>query len=59
MDATVILQTITLAVSGWALHELIKLKTKLARLSQKLDDLPCQACPEPELKVKKLKLCET
>lgn len=48
MDATTILQTITLAVSGWALLEIIKMKTKLARLQQKvedkLDDLPCSDC---------------
>lgn len=47
IDATNILQLIALGVSGWALLELIALKTQLARIEQKLDDLPCQTCPEP------------
>ena len=53
MDATVILQTVTLGVSGWALIELIALKVKLAELHQKVKDLPCHDCPDP--KMKKLK----
>ncbi|HEX3626701.1 MAG TPA: hypothetical protein VH280_14910 [Verrucomicrobiae bacterium] len=52
MDATAILQTITLGVSAWALLELIGLKIKLARMEQKLDDLPCQDCPEAKPKTK-------
>lgn len=55
MDATNILLTIALAVNGWALLEIIGLKTQVARLEQKLDDLPCQDCPDPKLK-KKIKL---
>jgi hypothetical protein len=56
IDATNILQTITLAVTAWALLEIIALKTKLARLEQKLDDLPCQECPQPKSKKAKLAL---
>jgi hypothetical protein len=56
MNAAEILQTITLGVSAWALLEIIALKTKLARLEQKLDDLPCHGCPESKTKGK-LKLC--
>ena len=52
MDAITILQTITLGVSGWVLLEIIHIRTKLARLDQKLDDLPCRTCPEPKVKSK-------
>jgi hypothetical protein len=51
-DATNILETIAIGVQAWALLEIIALKTKVARLSQKLDDLPCQECPEPKHKAK-------
>ena len=44
MSATEILQGITLAVSGWSLIELIKLKELIARHDQALTDLPCGKC---------------
>lgn len=47
LDATNILVTIALAVNGWILLEVVSLKTEVARLEQKLDDLPCLECPKP------------
>lgn len=44
MDATQILQTITLAVVGWNLLEVIRLGRKIERHDQKLSDLPCSDC---------------
>lgn len=55
-DATNILETVAIGVQAWALLEIIGLKTKVARLSQKLDDLPCQDCPAPKPNRKKLAL---
>ena len=43
-DAASILQIVTLAVTGWVLKEVIGLKTKVARMDQKLEDLPCDDC---------------
>jgi hypothetical protein len=54
IDASSILQMITLAVVGWVLLELIDLKTKVAALSQKINDLPCDVCnfvPKIETKI--------
>ena len=55
-DVTNILETIAIGVQAWALLEIIALKIKIARMSQKLDDLPCQDCPEPKPNRKKLAL---
>ena len=44
MNAADILQTITLAVAGWTLIEVISLGKKIERHDQKLKDLPCNSC---------------
>jgi hypothetical protein len=44
MDAATILQTITLAVVGWTLLEVIGLGKEQAKMKQKLQDLPCGDC---------------
>jgi hypothetical protein len=41
-DAQSILQVITLAVTGWVLIEVIKLKTTMAAIKQQIKDFPCQ-----------------
>jgi hypothetical protein len=48
IDPTAILQTITLAVSGWTLLEVIRMGRKIERHDQKLSDLPCNNCPFPK-----------
>ena len=48
IDAVNILQTVTLAVAGWTLLEVVKLGKKIERHDQKLKDLPCNECRKPE-----------
>lgn len=45
-DAAALLQTISLAVSGWTLLEVIRIGRKIERHDQKLSDLPCNDCGE-------------
>lgn len=40
-DAIAILQSAGLAVTGWTLLEVIKLKVKVAEMQIKIDMLPC------------------
>lgn len=44
-----ILTSITLAVSGWTLMEVIRLGKHFARLDQRFDDLECQKRKECNL----------
>ena len=44
IDAATILQTVTLAVAGWTLLEVVSLGKKIERHDQKLKDLPCNNC---------------
>lgn len=44
MDASNILQVITLAGVGWALRELISQGKDLAKIKQQIRDLPCGDC---------------
>jgi hypothetical protein len=44
LDASTILEGITLAVAGWTLKKVIDQGEVLATLKQKLRDLPCQQC---------------
>lgn len=44
IDATNILQIITLATCGWILKEVIRLGKTVERHDQKLTDLPCDSC---------------
>ena len=44
MNAADILQTVTLAIAGWTLVEVISLGKKIERHDQKLRDLPCGNC---------------
>jgi len=44
MDASNILQTITLAVAGWTLAKVISQGETIAAIRQKLKDLPCDTC---------------
>jgi hypothetical protein len=44
MDASNILQVITLAVAGWTLREVISQGKDLAKVKQKMKDLPCGEC---------------
>ncbi len=48
IDAPSILQVITLGVAGWVLLEVVGIKEKIAALSQKLKDLPCETCNESD-----------
>jgi len=41
LDATNILQTLTLGGVAWILTRIVKHGEKLARIEQKLKDLPC------------------
>ena len=45
-DANTILITITLGVVSWNLLTIISLKVKVAKLEQKIDDLPCNHCDQ-------------
>lgn len=44
MNASEILTTITLAVSGWTLIKVIGMGEKIAALSERTENLPCQTC---------------
>jgi hypothetical protein len=44
IDASEILQVITLAVVGWILLEVISIGRAIERHEQKLKDLPCDGC---------------
>jgi hypothetical protein len=44
MDANLILQAVTLSVTGWVLLEVISMKVKFSAMSQKIKDLPCSSC---------------
>ena len=40
------IQTVTLAVAGWTLLEVIKQGKTIAAMQQKIKDLPCYRCRE-------------
>ena len=48
MTPSEIIQTVTLAVAGWTLLEVIAQGKAVAVLKQKLRDLPCNKCPNEE-----------
>lgn len=51
MNATEILITISLAISGWTLLKVVKTSEDVAVIKQQLRDLPCHGkngnCPKP------------
>lgn len=46
IDATQILQVITLGVTAWILKEVIRHGRIIAVIRQKMNDLPCSSCKQ-------------
>lgn len=47
MTPEIILSSIGLAVTGWLLLEVLRLRVEVATLTQRVNDLPCYHCYVP------------